>query len=91
MGLEQRDGGFEGVLEGDGAGGGEMAAAFGAGIAGLGAVNVCLIMNAVLAGVRPFIDEPFLLQTLPQLLRSLLVPGLSGADKVVVGDAHLLK
>src|SRR6185437_11819524 len=65
--------------------------AIGARIARLRSVNISLVVYAVLAGVRSFVDEAFFLQTLPQLLRSLFVTGLGGADKVVVGDAHVLK
>src|SRR5947209_10740505 len=67
------------------------AAALRAGSAGPHSVNIKLVEDAVLAGISSFIYVAFFLDALPQLLRATLMARLSGADEVIVGDAHFVK
>src|SRR5215467_13756273 len=56
-----------------------------------GSVNVKLVEDAVLAGVRSLVNEALFLQTFPQRLHATLVAWLGSAYEIVVGDAHPVK
>ena len=54
------------------------------------AVHVCLVGDAVLAGVRALVDEAAIAQGGEELLHAALVAVFRGADEVVVGDAEAM-
>ena len=51
-------------------------------------IDVELVEHAILAAVRTFVDVAALLQSGEHGLHAAHVPGLGGADEVVVGDLH---
>ncbi len=73
------------ILFGDGFGG---AAAIGAGVAGLGVVDIEVVEDAVLAGVAAFIDIAVLAAALEQILHHARVARIGGALKVVDLEAE---
>ena len=77
----------EEVLFGDGLGG---PAAIGAGIAGLGVIDVEIVEDAVLAGVRAFIDVAVIAATLEQVIDHARVFGAGGALEVIDLEAERL-
>src|SRR5262249_25685986 len=54
-------------------------------------VDIELVKDAILAGVRALVDEALILDPLPQFLSAAFMAGLGGADEIVIGDSHLVK
>src|SRR5580700_817280 len=66
------------------------AAASGAGIARLRAIDIKLVRDTVLARVSSLINKTTVAKTAEELLHSLRVPLFGGPDEIIVRDAHPL-
>src|SRR5215471_10934059 len=62
-----------------------------AGIARLGRIHIKLVIDAILPGIGTGVDEALRLHPAEEFLYAALVPGLSGADEIVVSDVHPIK
>src|SRR5215467_8307198 len=62
-----------------------------AGIARFGRIHIKLVIDTILPGIGPLVDESLRLHAAEEFLHAALVPGLSGANEIVVGDVHTVE